>query len=267
MYLALLVFIAIASIVVYSLLKLVRGIFSGKSRASDNDGSDEKQRRDKKPPKKSKKEEENELKEEVPQAQVEQPKTLEERMEEEDRTHYLRTLNDGITESFWMEAASLPLESKELADLITRASSLTYLEFNNRHLADNKFEGFNIQLAEGQKITLTYQGQAIATLTKVETTSKKSDKPLVMYRTNTFPPTVSLTMNPLDVSAMLQARDSICRCEGNPDAAFSVMMSKFTDAENLTKLKRNIDSKIQAKESKQKQSQTQSLTTKAAKLK
>lgn len=149
----------------------------------------------------------------------------------------------GIQEDFWMEQTDFSIDGKLCADLCVAQTPLTYLEFNNRSLANNAFFGFNLLIEDGKKMTLTYNGQAIATLTHVDKGNQS------FYRTNTFPPHLSDLMIASDVDAMISARDAIHACAGDPAKVADVMMERFMRPENVNKLKRNIVMKIQAKES------------------
>lgn len=59
-------------------------------------------------------------------------------------------------------------------------------------------------------------------------------------------------MVPDDLERMLQASTSIIACNGNPELVSGRILDIFTESGNVDKLKDNIDTKIQAKESRAK---------------
>lgn len=186
-------------------------------------------------------------------------------LSEEQTNRYALAKRVGITEDFWKEPTEMKIDGKDFADRCVESSGLTYLEVNNRVMAGEEFNGFNILIEENQKMTLTYQGQAIATLTRSEkkvtktVDGKEVSETHILYRTNTFPPKLSPGMVPDDLEKMFAARDEIRMCEGDPQRVASHMRSIFSDSDNVDKLKQNIDPKIQAKESKSsRESQIQS---------
>ena len=175
----------------------------------------------------------------------------------------------GISEVFWKEPSECRIDGKSIADTCVESSSLTYLEVNNRELAGNDFMGFNLIVEQDSRVVLTYDGQAVATLTRVEKTVRKDkdgsteEVKTVHYRTNTFPPKLARGMVPDDVEKMLCAASSIRATDGDPELVLSEMISCFSSTENASKFKLNVDPKIQAKESKkrsQEKKTTRSMT-------
>lgn len=183
---------------------------------------------------------------------------------EEVRNRYAAAERDGITETFWTAPTDLALDGKTVADLSVMTSSLTYLEFNNRTLAGEDFFGFNLVVEEGRRLVLTYNGQALASITKVETRAttvvdgREVEGTQTAYRVNTFPPTLSPSMAVSDLESMLTAVDAVKACGGDPRLAADAMLSEFTDPRNISKLKGSIDRKIQSKELPREEAQARS---------
>lgn len=195
-------------------------------------------------------------------AKVEKTDTVQEKAEEEKVTlseeqsnRFAAAHRAGITEAFWNEKTDFSIDSKSFADKCVSGSSLSYLEVNNRALAGKEFMGFNVIVEQGEKMTLTYQGLAVATLTRQEKTVTKTvdgkdvSEKVTFFRTNTFPPHLTSKMVPDDLERMLQATTSIIACNGNPELVSGRILDIFTESGNVEKLKENIDTKIQAKES------------------
>ena len=102
-------------------------------------------------------------------------------------------------------------------------------------------------------MVLTYNGCAVATLTKEEreTTAiingESVKGSLPAYRTNTFPPELREGMVVSDLEKMLEASERIKNCYGNPEQVSAIMKEYFTRGDNISRLKRAIDRKIQSK--------------------
>ena len=132
---------------------------------------------------------------------------------------------------------------------------MTYLEFNNRSLAGEDFFGFNLLVEEDIRMVLTYNGQAVASITRVETSTsfqingRTVEGTKLSYRINTFPPALKPGMVPDDLARMLAASDRVRACGGDPVQVADEMLAEFTGSENVSKLKTAIDGKIQSKES------------------
>lgn len=164
----------------------------------------------------------------------------------------------GITEDFWNKPSKAEIDSKKIADACVRDSSLTYMEVNNRDLAGDDFMGFNLIIEQNSRMVLTYNAQAVATLTRVEKTVKSEadgktvETKTVHYRTNVFPPRLAKGMVPRDIERMLSAASEIRAAEGDPELVIGRMTSLFCSAENVESFKRNVVPKVQAKESRPK---------------
>jgi len=253
MYLALIFLIVVAilaSVLIGKVLKTALSIVRGEG----------KDKQDKAPDgaKQSEKEEQKRQKEEKSESKTQSESTAEPKtaFSEEQTNRYAEARRSGISEVFWTEPTVVSLDGKRFADKCVENSNLTYLEVNNRNLAGEEFQGFNILIEENEKMTLTYQGQAIATLTRTVKAEKKTvdGKEIIettsIYRTNTFPPKLTPGMVPADLEKMFSAREDIRACQGNPELVASQMQMIFSDYDNVGQLKENIVPKIQAKESK-----------------
>lgn len=254
---ALIVMIALAAIATFLMARMVIGIFKslrGRDReqqqkqATASEQNDKKDKTDEKKEKKEVSEDQQKNAQEDIQSEAEQLYSLQEmRVDNE--------IDKGIHEDFWMEQTEFSIDGKLCADLCVAQTSLSYIEFNNRSMANDSFFGFNLFIEDNHKMTLTYNGQAIATLTRVEKESiitKDGVQEKVktsFYRTNTFPPHLSSLMIASDVDQMIAAREAINACAGDPAKVADVMMERFMKPENVNKLRRNIVMKIQAKES------------------
>lgn len=251
MFLALIVLIAAVVAVAALVTKVIKTVISSsKSSPEGKEGKNE-QGEKKENLKKPKDEAPREDKAEAEQQKEEEKESL----SEEQTNRFAAARRAGITESFWSEKTDFSIDSKDFADKCVSGSSLSYLEVNNRALAGNDFMGFNVLVEQREKMTLTYQGQAIATLTRQEKTvtktvdGKEVSENVTFYRTNTFPPHLTSKMVPDDLERMLQASTSIIACNGNPELVSGRILDIFTESGNVDKLKANIDTKIQAKES------------------
>ena len=247
MFLALIVLIAAVVAVTALVTKVIKSVISSSKSSPES--------------KEGKKEDLKKPKDEAPRegkTEAEQQKEeVKESLSEEQTNRFAAARRAGITESFWSEKTDFSIDSKDFADKCVSGSSLSYLEVNNRALAGNDFMGFNVLVEQGEKMTLTYQGQAVATLTRQEKTvtktvdGKEVSENVTFYRTNTFPPHLTSKMVPDDLERMLQASTSIIACNGNPELVSGRILDIFTESGNVDKLKANIDTKIQAKESRQ----------------
>lgn len=249
MYLALIVLLAAVIAVSVLVTKVIKSVFSaGKTSPEGKTEQGEK----KEELKKTKEESPKEEKAEAEQQKAEEKETL----SEEQTNRFAAARRAGITESFWSEKTDFSIDTKAFADKCVSGSSLSYLEVNNRALAGPDYLGFNVLVEQGEKMTLTYQGQAVATLTRQEKTvtktvdGKEVSEKITFFRTNTFPPHLTSKMVPDDLEHMLQATTSIIACNGSPELVFDRILDIFTEPGNVEKLKENIDTKIQAKESK-----------------
>lgn len=172
-------------------------------------------------------------------------------------------LADGITETFSSTDTSLELDPKALADRCTGESGLTYLEYNNRELAGDDFFGFNLIIEKDSRMVLTYNGQAVASVTKVEVKSTAIINGQVVegtapaWRINSFPPSLRPGMVPSDLEKMLTAADRIKACGQDPSRVVDTMTAVFSHPDNVTRLKNAVDRKIQEKESGRKESMRQ----------
>ena len=175
------------------------------------------------------------------------------------RNRYSEATLQGITESFASEEAMMEIDPKTVADLCVGSSGITYLEFNNRELASEDYFGFNLIVEKDSRMVLTYNGQAVASITAVETKAtaiingQEVEGTAPGLRINTFPPHLSPGMVPGDLERMLTAADRIRACAGDARMAADVMIDEFTEPGNISKLKGAIDGKIQSKESARKQ--------------
>lgn len=252
MFLGLAVFLVLGITAVILVIRAVRALFRHFSGREKNE-SQPKAEKPRKEPSKDKAEVKDLSQEQSPQE--EQPEEL--------RNRYAACERDGITEAFWTPDGDLALDGKTVADLCVGGSAITYLEFNNRHLAGTDFYGFNIILEENTRMVLTYNGQAVGSITRVETAAtaivngQQVEGTATAYRVNTFPPTLAPGMTVSDLEAMLGAVDRIKACGSDARAVADVMLSEFTDLGNITKLKVSIDRKIQSKESPKRESMQQ----------
>lgn len=189
---------------------------------------------------------------------------------EEQRIRYETAARGGITEAFWTDGTSVQLSGKDFADRCVSEGALTYLEVNNRDLAGDRFFGFNVVIEDDSKMTLTYHGSAIASLTRIEkeftdiVDGKTVSGKQVMYRTNTFPPKYASGMLPDDIERMTAACNAVNACWGDPEQVSMAMRRCFTDGENIARLRGDIVPKIQERESRR-QSRSQAPAQKTEK--
>ncbi len=243
-------FIAVTRLLRSLMRRIVGGKDKGREEAKD-EGTGKKKGKSS-----GKEKEEDEQQEQVQEREEDvelTPEQLEERLGPEMRDRYQASCTFGITEEWWKDPSGVSLRGKDIADMVVDNSSLSFLEYNNRMLADESFGGFNIMLEDGRKMTLTYQGTAVATLTRVESRvvvdKKVTDQVRVIYRTNLFPPRLTPQTTFFDVKRILEAQDRISMCQGDPEKVCERMIGEFTRWENVSELKRNVDPKIQARES------------------
>lgn len=249
MFLGAAVFAIVATVVAVLALRLIRALLSGRgSRESQQDTRKkpaEAETRQKSPSKEkaeSKKEETGE-------------KTAREEVPEETKRRFAASLFNGISEAFSLEETSFRIDEKAIADACISRSALSFIEYNNRELAGKDFFGFNLIVEDDERMVLTYNGCAVATLTKIEreTTAVINGETVTgtvpAYRTNTFPPELKEGMVVSDLERMLEASERIKALAGDPEAVSLAMQEYFTQGDNVTKLKGAIDRKIQSKES------------------
>ncbi len=221
-------------------------LFSGKDK-SENSPGDRKKDAGKGPKEASETAKESAAEEEVTKE--------EEAVPEQIRNRYAAASSEGIGEDFWNEETAFRIDGKTIADSCVEGSSLTYLEYSNRELTGDEFHGFNLIVEEDSRMVLTYEGCAVATLTRTERTCKATINgeevtgTMPAWRTNTFPPELRPGMVPSDLERMLEASRSIRECGGNPEAVSRTMVELFKEHENVKLMKASIDRKIQAKES------------------
>lgn len=163
----------------------------------------------------------------------------------------------GISEHVWTGPTSFEFDTRKLSDICTTGGAISSLEFENRDLAGDDFHGFNIIMEEGSRLVLTCCGQAVASISKVETAATAVINGMEVtgtgtaYRTNTFPPSLSPGVTPSDLSKMLSARERIEACGGDPARVAEAMAQEFLERGNVSSLKRAVDGKIQARVSTQ----------------
>ena len=260
MFLGLAVTILLAILAIILVVKAVKAIFraltGGKKEAQDNEPKADK--KSKKEPKES--ESESETLEKTEGAELEP-------VSEDLKSRYALSQFEGITETEWTEAASVELNPDVVESRCVQQSSITHLEFNNRELAGDEFYGFNIHVEMDKKMTLTYNGQAVASITRIDVTAtaiingEEVTGTEPGYRINTFPPKLTPGMVPSDVEKMLSAADHILACNGDPEKAAEAMMAEFCAPGNVARLKNSIDGKIQQREAQTKKSLEQKQST------
>ena len=261
MFLGLAVFLVlalVASILVFRLIRALFRILKGEKKEDQEKEAASKEESKKEQKQESIAESKSESKE------LEQGPSEEEQAEAElmqARHEYARYR--GITEEFAPEGKLIEIDPKTAADLCVSGSGLTYLEFNNRELASEEFYGFNLIIEKDTRMVLTYNGQAVASITAVETRAtatingQEVEGTAPGMRINTFPPSLKPGMVPSDLEKMLGAAERIRACGNDPAMVADCMLSEFTDPENVRRLKNAVDQKIQSKESSLKQSQGQ----------
>lgn len=268
MFLGLAVFLVLALVVSILVIRLIKSLV----RLLAGNGKKEKETE-------REKEEKKEAEGKVPKESVSESESQSESLEagqdpisEEIRNRFATSEKDGISETFWTQDTDLAIDSKTVADLSVGTSSLTYLEFNNRSLAGDDFFGFNLIIEEDTRIVLTYNGLAVASITKVETEAtaivngQQVEGTGTSYRVNTFPPDLRPGMTLSDIEAMLDAAERVRACGGDPRLVADVMLSEFTDPLNVSKLKGAVDRKIQSKETARKEIRQQERKTQARRL-
>lgn len=253
MYLALIVFAIVALAAGTLVARVTKGIFSLFRKDDDKEKT---QKEDKKQPggegKKDASKKESESREAAESLKVEAD------FPDDQSIPLDHAQAAGITEVFWQNPTEFKIDGKQVADECVKRSSITYLEFNNRDLAGDDFMGFNLIIEQNSRMVLTYNAQAVATLTRVEKTVKSEsdgkavETKAVHYRTNVFPPRLAKGMVPRDIERMLSAASEIRAAEGDPELVTGRMTSLFCSAENIESFKRNVVPKVQAKESRPK---------------
>lgn len=256
MFLGLAVFFILSIVLLVILVRAIKWLFS-----TLTGGKRQAQEQSKQPPKEERKGEEKSVAKKESETVSESAAEAESNSLEQDvpgeelKQKYTSSLSRGITEAFWTEDSPLEIDEKTLADKCTQNSGLTYLEFNNRSLAGEDFFGFNLLVEEDIRMVLTYNGQAVASITRVETATsflingRTVEGTRLSYRINTFPPALKPGMVPDDLAKMLGAADRVRACGGDPVLVADAMLVEFTESENVSKLKTAIDGKIQSKES------------------
>ena len=251
MFLGLAVFFILAFVAYVAILRAVKALFrllTSQRKMQEPENA----RQEKKKESKVKEESRSESRTKSEQEKIEKEPDPE---EEQIRLRHDAALSTGITESFSSDGSGFDLDPKAIADRCTEQSSLTYLEFNNREIAGDDYFGFNLIIEKDSRMVLTYNGQAVASLTKVEVRStavingQEVEGTAPAWRINTFPPGLSPGMVPYDLGKMLSAADRVRECGRDPALAAERMLAAFSDPENVIRLKKAVDRKIQAKES------------------
>ncbi len=175
-------------------------------------------------------------------ASQEKIKKLEKKLSRDVKNQYSIATDKGIVEHICPGNNKILMDSKGLSGAITSQSDLTHLEFENRLQADKNFCGFNLILTEGEKLTLTFHGQALTSLTKIPDSSD--------MRINIFPPFLEPTMTTKDVDQMFDFLQNANSKGNDALGIYGLMTEAFVKEDNTKKLKQNITPKIQANESK-----------------
>lgn len=164
-------------------------------------------------------------------------------------------LDRGIEEYPYKWDSTFRLDEEQISGEIISESHLSRIEFENRGLADEKFYGYNIAIEDGKKISLTFAGNILATLTYSERENVYLDDSgevkvdmIHEYITRTFPPKLSEGMLASDIAAMVETCQTIAIADGNPRLVVTFMKDRFCSQENVVKLKRNVSPKIREKE-------------------
>lgn len=243
MFLGLAVFLVIATILAILALKAVRTLSLGRSGRQAASGKKLSETES------TKKESQAKGQEQTQKSQVEKE------VPEETKRRYAASLFSGISEAFHQEETPFRIDGKAIADACISRSALSFIEYNKRELAGKDFFGFNLIVEDDERMVLTYNGCAVATLTRIEreTTAVINGETVTgtvpAYRTNTFPPELKESMVVSDLERMLEASERIKALAGDPEAVSLAMQEFFTQGDNVTKLKGAIDRKIQSKES------------------
>ena len=241
MFLGLAVFLVIGTILAFLALRAIHELTFGRSNRRQQAAPEKKQ------PEPEKKKSPSESKAES------QKRQLEKQVPEGTKRRYAASLFNGISEAFFEGETSFRIDEKATASECIARSALSFIEYENKDLAGDDFFGFNLFVAEDSWMVLTYNGCAVATLTKEEreTTAIINGETvkgsLPAYRTNTFPPELREGMVVSDLEKMLEASERIKKCYGDPEQVSAIMKEYFTRGDNISRLKGAIDRKIQSK--------------------
>lgn len=164
-------------------------------------------------------------------------------------------LDRGIDEYRFTGDTGFSIDSEKLSEEIISRSGLSSIEYENRGLADGKFFGFNIDIEEGHKMSLSYGDSVLATLECIpkenvylDASGEVQVERYNEFLTRTYPPKLSEGMIASDVASMVDACRDLSAAEGNPEWVAAVMKERFCSSENAVRLKRNVAPKICEKE-------------------
>ena len=162
----------------------------------------------------------------------------------------------GISERFARDDGKGPLmEAHPISIELSKRSNMTLLESDNRALAGERFKGFNLIVEDTSRATLTYCGQAVASLTRFQkdeeatVDGKKEMTAVTYFRTNTFPPRLSDSILPSDIGAMLDARERIRLVDDDPNLVLDVMQDIVCEPGNVALLRSEVGPQVQEMES------------------
>ena len=251
--------IALGIIVLRAVKALLRLLSGARKDRQEKEAAEDRSARKRESEEKSEKETSEEVKSESEHLEK-SPDTEPDPADEVIHNRYADAHLTGITEAFASQEQMMEIDPKTVADLCVGGCGITYLEFNNRELAGEDYYGFNLIVEKDTRMVLTYNGQAVASITAVETKTtatingQEVEGTMPGLRINTFPPTLSPGMVPSDLEKMLSAAERIRGCGSDARMAADCMIEEFTDPGNISRLKASIDGKIQSKESARKQS-------------
>lgn len=244
--------IALVTKIVRSAVAAVRGQGSRKEDAPGPQETTERSKAKQKPEGKD-----ESVKEEASEALREEPAetTVEEEIPQAHRASLDQMARRGIVETYWNEPTSIEFNGKAFADLAVSRSALSYLEFNNRHLAGKDFKGFNIDIKDGESMALSHHGQVLVTLTRVDSGKSDGKGPDearnggVSFRSDIFPPLLSDGLALSELVELMAVYKTLKECKGDPCGIADIMLERFASEGNVIRLKTDIDRKIQKKES------------------